>query len=96
MNKVFTHENRMIVYNMRNLLQGEGIETIVRNEFAGVCKKVPADQDVVTPVGQIYTQCPHLLAVIISDNGGCYENEQFSDFILFSRISEQIAQIGNL
>ena len=35
MKKLFTHENRMIVYNMRNLLQGEGIETVVRNEFAG-------------------------------------------------------------
>jgi hypothetical protein len=35
MNKLFTHENRMIVYNMRNLLQSEGIETVVRNEFSG-------------------------------------------------------------
>ena len=35
MKKVFTHENRMIVYNMRNLLQGEGIETVMKNEFSG-------------------------------------------------------------
>jgi len=35
MEKVFTHENRMIVYNMRNLLQGEGIETVMKNEFSG-------------------------------------------------------------
>ena len=35
MKKLFTHENRMIVYNMRNLLQGEGIATVVRNEFSG-------------------------------------------------------------
>ncbi len=35
MKKVFTHENRMIVYNLRNLLVGAGIETRVRNEFAG-------------------------------------------------------------
>ena len=33
--KLFTHENRMIVYNMRNLLRDEGIETMIRNEFAG-------------------------------------------------------------
>ena len=35
MKKVFTHENRMIVYNMNNLLQGEGIETVMKNEFSG-------------------------------------------------------------
>ena len=34
MKKVFTHENRMIVFNMKNVLQGEGIETVVVNEFA--------------------------------------------------------------
>ena len=35
MKKVFSHENRMIVYNLRNLLAESGIETQVRNEFAG-------------------------------------------------------------
>lgn len=35
MKKVFTHENRMIVYNMMNLLRGEGIGTLLKNEFAG-------------------------------------------------------------
>lgn len=35
MKKVFTHENRMILFNMKNLLEGEGIETVVVNEFAG-------------------------------------------------------------
>lgn len=35
MKKVFTHENRMIVYNMKNLLQGEGIDTLLKNEFSG-------------------------------------------------------------
>ncbi len=34
MKKVYTHENRMIVLNMKNVLQGEGIETVVVNEFA--------------------------------------------------------------
>ncbi len=34
MKKVFSHENRMIVFNMKNLLQAAGIETIVVNEFA--------------------------------------------------------------
>jgi hypothetical protein len=34
MKKVFTHENRMIVFNMKNLLQGEGIDSFVINEFA--------------------------------------------------------------
>lgn len=34
MRKVFTHENRMIVFNMKNLLQAAGIETVVINEFA--------------------------------------------------------------
>lgn len=35
MKKVFTHENRMILFNMKNLLLAEGIETRVVNEFAG-------------------------------------------------------------
>jgi hypothetical protein len=35
MKKVFTCENRMILFNMKNLLEGEGIEIIVVNEFAG-------------------------------------------------------------
>ena len=34
MKKLYTHENRMIVYNLKNVLQGEGIDTIVSNEFA--------------------------------------------------------------
>ena len=32
---MFTHENRMIVYNMKNLLQGEGIDSLLKNEFSG-------------------------------------------------------------
>ena len=35
MKMIFTHENRMILFNIRNLLQAEGIETRVVNEFAG-------------------------------------------------------------
>ncbi len=35
MKKLYTHENRLIVFNFKNVLQGEGIETIVVNEFAG-------------------------------------------------------------
>ncbi|CAD7846808.1 MAG: hypothetical protein [Olavius algarvensis Gamma 3 endosymbiont] len=34
MKKIFSHENRMIVFNMKNLLQADGIETVVVNEFA--------------------------------------------------------------
>ncbi|MCP4983113.1 MAG: DUF2007 domain-containing protein [Gammaproteobacteria bacterium] len=34
MKQIFTHENRMIVFNMKNVLEGEGIETFVINEFA--------------------------------------------------------------
>ena len=32
--KIYTHENRLILFNIRNLLQAEGIETTVRNEFS--------------------------------------------------------------
>jgi hypothetical protein len=32
--KLLSHENRMIVYNLKNVLQCEGIETHVVNEFA--------------------------------------------------------------
>src|SRR5210317_1265428 len=35
MKKAYTHENRMIVYNMKNLLQSEGIEALLKNEFSG-------------------------------------------------------------
>ena len=35
MRKVFTHENRLIVFHMRNLLQEQGIASQLRNEFAG-------------------------------------------------------------
>jgi hypothetical protein len=34
MKKLFTHENRIIVFNLKNVLQAEGIETVVVNEFA--------------------------------------------------------------
>ena len=34
MKKILSHENRMIVFNLKNVLQGEGIETHVVNEFA--------------------------------------------------------------
>jgi hypothetical protein len=34
MTKVFTHENRLIVFNIRNLLEAEGIPTVVENEFS--------------------------------------------------------------
>lgn len=34
MKKVFTHENRLIVFNLKNLLQEQGIECLVKNEFA--------------------------------------------------------------
>jgi len=34
MKKLYTHENRMIVFNLKNVLQAEGIETVVVNEFA--------------------------------------------------------------
>jgi hypothetical protein len=33
--KVFTHENRLIVYNLKNLLEEQGIECMVKNEYAG-------------------------------------------------------------
>ena len=34
MKKLYTNENRMIVFNLKNVLEGEGIATIVVNEFA--------------------------------------------------------------
>lgn len=32
--KVFTHENRLILFNVKNLLKAEGIDCVVRNEYA--------------------------------------------------------------
>lgn len=34
MKKLYTNENRMIVFNLKNVLQAEGIETVVINEFS--------------------------------------------------------------
>lgn len=34
MKKVFTHENRLILFNMKNVLEDNGIECLVKNEFA--------------------------------------------------------------
>jgi hypothetical protein len=34
MQKLYTHENRIIIFNLRNVLEGKGIETIIMNEFA--------------------------------------------------------------
>ncbi len=34
MKKVYTNENRLIVFNMKNLLQDSGIEAVVENEFS--------------------------------------------------------------
>lgn len=35
MKKVFTHENRLIVFNLKNLLEDQGIECVIKNEFSG-------------------------------------------------------------
>ena len=34
MKKIYTHENRLLVFNLKNLLQEQGIECMVKNEFA--------------------------------------------------------------
>ena len=35
MKKVYSHENRLIVFNLKNLLEEQGIECVVKNEFSG-------------------------------------------------------------
>lgn len=32
--KIFTHENRMIVWDVKNVLEAAGYEVLVKNEFA--------------------------------------------------------------
>jgi len=34
MKKLYTHENRMIIFNLKNVLEAEGINVVVMNEFA--------------------------------------------------------------
>ena len=34
MKMVYTHENRMIVCNAKNILEAQGIEVVIRNEFS--------------------------------------------------------------
>ena len=35
MRKIFSHENRLIVFNLLNLLESRGVSCELRNEFAG-------------------------------------------------------------
>jgi hypothetical protein len=35
MKKVYSHENRLIVFNLKNLLEEQGIECMIKNEFSG-------------------------------------------------------------
>ena len=35
MKLLFSHENRLVVGNIRNVLEAAGIDTVYRNEFAG-------------------------------------------------------------
>lgn len=34
MKKLYTHENRMIIFNLKNVLESEGVATVIMNEFA--------------------------------------------------------------
>ena len=34
MKKVFTHENRLIVYNVKNLIEEQGVACMIKNEFS--------------------------------------------------------------
>lgn len=45
MKKIFTHENRLIVFNIKNILQEAGIDCLLKNEFAsgGVGDLSPLD-----------------------------------------------------
>ena len=35
MKKIYTHENRFLVHNAKNLVAQQGIEVMLKNEFAG-------------------------------------------------------------
>jgi hypothetical protein len=34
MKKLYTHENRMIIFNLKNVMQGEDIQSVVMNEYS--------------------------------------------------------------
>ena len=34
MKKLYTHENRMIIFNLKNVLEREGIQSVVMNEYS--------------------------------------------------------------
>jgi hypothetical protein len=34
MKKLYTHENRMIIFNLKNVMQGEDIHSVVMNEYS--------------------------------------------------------------
>jgi len=34
MKKLYTHENRMIIFNLKNVLEDAGINVVIMNEFA--------------------------------------------------------------
>ena len=74
MKKVFTHENRMIVFNMKNLLQAEGIATVVVNEFAaGGAGDLPAFDtwpELWVEDESRFTEAQAVLRSILDDNSG--------------------------
>lgn len=35
MKKIYTHENRFLVYNAKNLVEAEGIKVVLKNEYTG-------------------------------------------------------------
>ncbi|MFT4614739.1 MAG: hypothetical protein ACI9NT_001890 [Bacteroidia bacterium] len=84
MRKVFTHENRIIVGNARNILEDAGMDVILRNEFAsgGMGETSPLETwpEVWVLEDERYEEAVEILQSALSDKaepgwtcGGCGE-----------------------
>ena len=77
MKKLYTHENRLIVFNVRNLLEGAGIDCLIKNEFAsgGAGDLVPIETwpEIWIRDERQYMQAEQLLLQLFSEDAPAFE-----------------------
>lgn len=73
MRMIYTHENRFLVANARNLVEAEGIAVLVKNEFAsgGLGELAPMDtwMELWVHNDEEYDRACSIIATALSDEG---------------------------
>ncbi|MCH8177619.1 MAG: DUF2007 domain-containing protein, partial [Proteobacteria bacterium] len=74
MKKLYTHENRLIIYNLKNVLQHEGIASQVINEYAsGGAGDLPTFEtwpELWVSDSHHFERAESILRYILADHGG--------------------------